>query len=98
MPEHDHGRIGPATSGLEPNRYRPARRRPAGLNGTWDFHLDVGPVPSLNGAAAARPDSISVPEGPTIFDAFEQLGLKLEAREVPLPSLVIDRIDPLIEN
>jgi uncharacterized protein (TIGR03435 family) len=69
-----------------------------GLDGTWDFHLDVRPAPSLNGAAAARPDSISVPEGPTIFDAFDELGLKLEARKVPLPVLVIDRIDSLIEN
>lgn len=60
-----------------------------GLDGTWDFHLDVQ-VASVNIGA--------VPEGPTIFDAFDQLGLKLEARKVPLPVLLVDRIEPLTEN
>jgi uncharacterized protein (TIGR03435 family) len=60
-----------------------------GLDGTWDFHLDVRLAPADIGA---------VPEGPTIFDAFDQLGLKLEARKVPLPVLVVDRIEPLTEN
>ena len=60
-----------------------------GLDGAWDFHLDVQ-LASANGA--------TIPEGPTIFDAFDRLGLKLEARKVLLPVLVVDRIEPLTEN
>lgn len=45
-----------------------------------------------------RPHSAALPEGPTIFDAIEQLGLKLEPRKVPLPVLVIDAFGPLTEN
>lgn len=60
-----------------------------GLDGAWDFHLDVRLAPANSGA---------IPDGPTIFDAFDQLGLKLETRKVPLPILVIDHIDQLTEN
>jgi len=68
-----------------------------GLEGTWDFHLDVLTPPLGGGAAEAVPGT-AVPQGPTIFDAFEQLGLKLEPRKVPSPVIVIDRIEPLREN
>jgi uncharacterized protein (TIGR03435 family) len=69
-----------------------------GLDGAWNFHFDVRLIPPNSGTAAVRPDAAAIPEGPTVFDAFEQLGLKLEARKVPEPILVIDRIDQLIEN
>ena len=34
--------------------------------------------------------------GPTIFEALKaQLGLKLEARKLPVPTIVIDKIERL---
>jgi uncharacterized protein (TIGR03435 family) len=62
-----------------------------GLDGPWDFHLDVKLAPP-NAAVTAEP------EGPTIFNAFQQNGLELQRRKVPLPVLVIDHVEPLIEN
>ena len=67
------------------------------LDGPWDFHLDVRLAPPARGAAEAGPGA-AIPQGPTIFDALESLGLKLEPRKVPLPVLVVDHIEPLIEN
>jgi uncharacterized protein (TIGR03435 family) len=69
-----------------------------GLDGACDFHLDVKLAPANSGDTAARPDPAADPGGPTIFDAFDQLGLKLEARKVPLPVLIVDRIEQLTEN
>ena len=62
-----------------------------GLDGAWNFHLDIRRR-SPNDSATAEP------EGPTIFDAFDQIGLRLERRKVPLPVLVIDHVEPLSEN
>jgi uncharacterized protein (TIGR03435 family) len=67
-----------------------------GLEGSWNFHLDLRLSPPAT-AATERPDA-AIPEGPTIFDAFEQIGLRLERRKVPLPVLVVDHIAPLVEN
>jgi uncharacterized protein (TIGR03435 family) len=50
-----------------------------GLTGTWDAHIAVTP----SSARAAAGDGISV------FEAAERLGLSLERREVPVPSLVV---------
>ena len=63
-----------------------------GLAGAWDFHLDVKLAPPSAATVATEP------EGPTIFDAFDQAGLKLERRKVSLPVLLIDRVEPLSEN
>ncbi|HEX3747396.1 MAG TPA: TIGR03435 family protein [Bryobacteraceae bacterium] len=68
-----------------------------GLAGTWNFQLDVRLAPPSSGAALPQPDA-AIPEGPTIFDAFEQIGLRLEPRKVSLPVLVVDRIGQLTEN
>ncbi len=55
------------------------------LEGSWDFDLEWTPRAAL---AAQGSDGISV------FDAVEkQLGLKLELKDVPLPSLVVDRVN-----
>ncbi len=61
------------------------------LKGAYDFKLDWVPTT----AAAQLDDS-----GPTIFDAVAiQLGLKLESRKLPLPVIVIDRVDRVpVEN
>ena len=62
-----------------------------GLSGAWDFHLDVKLAPP-NAAITAEPES------PTIFDAFQQNGLELQRRKLPLPVLVIDHVEALIEK
>jgi len=63
-----------------------------GLAGAWNFHLDVKLARPEAGAAATDP------EGPTIFDAFDRIGMKLERRKVSQPVLVIDHVEPLKEN
>jgi uncharacterized protein (TIGR03435 family) len=61
------------------------------LKGTWDFTLDYTPRPQYDSAT-----------GPAVsfFEALEQqLGLRLEAKKLPVPVLVIDRINrELSEN
>jgi uncharacterized protein (TIGR03435 family) len=53
-----------------------------GLSGTYDFGLDW---------AARR--NLDETGGVTIFGAVEKLGLKLEERKAPMPTIVIDRMD-----
>ncbi len=56
-----------------------------GLTGSFDFKLDWTP------AARAGTDP---GDGPTVFEAVaSQLGLKLENRKLPLPVIVIDRVE-----
>jgi hypothetical protein len=55
------------------------------LEGAWDFTLKWTSPGRLAAAGA---------EGITIFDAIDkQLGLKLEAKQVPAPVLVVDRVN-----
>jgi uncharacterized protein (TIGR03435 family) len=65
-----------------------------GLSGAFDFKLDWTP------AARTAAASTDPPAGPTIFEAVqEQLGLKLESRKLPLPVIVIDRVERVpVEN
>jgi uncharacterized protein (TIGR03435 family) len=59
-----------------------------GLPGAYDFSLEWTPTA---GPGAAPPADET---GPSIFDAVAtQLGLKLESRKLPLPVLVIDRVE-----
>jgi len=56
-----------------------------GLKGSWDFDLKWTPRPQLANAGTS---------GITIFDAVDkQLGLKLEAKNVPLPVIVVDSVN-----
>jgi len=56
-----------------------------GLKGAWDFDLKWTDKRELSSAGA---------DGITIFDAVErQLGLKLEPQKVPMPVLVVDRVN-----
>lgn len=60
-----------------------------GLSGAYNFKLDW--TPAVRAAAGA---SLDAPAGPTLFDAVEtQLGLKLESKKLPLPVIVIDRVE-----
>jgi len=75
-----------------------------GLDGRYD--IDVTYTPEVFSAAALRqrggtlPPGVNVdPNGPNLFTALEeQLGLKLQPRKMLVPVLVIDHIEPLIEN
>lgn len=59
-----------------------------GLQGAFDFMLDWAPAAQVADAA------LEPLPGPTIFEAVEsQLGLKLERKKLPLPIIVVDRVD-----
>jgi uncharacterized protein (TIGR03435 family) len=61
-----------------------------GLQGDYEFVLEFNPDPLRQERAAASPAS-----RPSIFAALrEQLGLRLETREITTPVLVVDRIEP----
>ncbi|HKE86704.1 MAG TPA: TIGR03435 family protein, partial [Vicinamibacterales bacterium] len=54
-----------------------------GLSGTFDIDLRFTPAQLVNVAG-----------GQTIFEAIDrQLGLKLEARKIPTPSIIVDRVN-----
>ena len=56
-----------------------------GLSGTFDIDLRFSP-PQLAAIAGGQ--------GTTIFEAVDrQLGLKLEARKIPTPSIIVDRVN-----
>jgi uncharacterized protein (TIGR03435 family) len=58
-----------------------------GLTGSYDFRLDW----------MAR-NNIDAVGGLTMFAALEKLGLKLEAKKLALPVVVIDHVEKLAEN
>jgi uncharacterized protein (TIGR03435 family) len=68
-----------------------------GLAGAYDFQLDVGMRRGNNEGARSvdgNPNPAIIAEsGPTIFQALEQIGLKLESRKMPLSVIVIDRAE-----
>ena len=68
-----------------------------GLSGAYDFKLDWTPAPRVATGIAASATPATSPEplpGMTLFDAVRsQLGLKLESRKLPLPVIVIDRLE-----
>jgi uncharacterized protein (TIGR03435 family) len=51
--------------------------------------INIPAAPNAPGAAGAA----SEPGGSSIFDAVQKLGLKLEARKVPVEMIVIDKIE-----
>jgi bla regulator protein blaR1 len=64
------------------------------LPGAYDFTLEW--TPGLRSAAADAPLDV----GPSLFDAVEtQLGLKLQSEKLPLPVIVVDRVERVpVEN
>jgi uncharacterized protein (TIGR03435 family) len=86
---------------LAPSQGRPVLDQ-TGLDGRYDVDVTYTPEVFSTSALARRgavaPPQVD-PDGPPLSTALrEQLGLKLEPKRVPLSVLVIDRIDPLIEN
>jgi uncharacterized protein (TIGR03435 family) len=63
-----------------------------GLKGAYDIKLDWVPRPIVGNAADGP--TADVAAGATVFDALDkQLGLKLVERKLPMPVIVIDRIE-----
>src|SRR5688572_898215 len=73
-----------------------------GLSGPFDIDLTYLPeLETFNGRPASENPALpaQILGAPSIFTAVqEQLGLKLESARGPVDVLVIDRIEPLIEN
>ena len=71
-----------------------------GLKGAYDFQLDVGEA-AFGGGEGGRSGDGKMPaapapaadSGPTIFNALEQVGLKLENRKIPIAVIVVDRAE-----
>jgi uncharacterized protein (TIGR03435 family) len=62
-----------------------------GLTGTYSFALNWTPETVRNDPAATTDAKAATEEFPSIFQALQtQLGLKLEARKMPVEILVID--------
>jgi len=60
-----------------------------GLPGAYDFKPDW--TPAVRSSSGASPDPAA---GLKLFEAIEtQLGLKLENKKLPLPVIVIDRVE-----
>jgi uncharacterized protein (TIGR03435 family) len=62
-----------------------------GLKGSYDLNLDVGNAPSRK--EPGTPDTDPADSGPTIFQALEKLGLKLETRKMPVSVIVVDHAE-----
>jgi uncharacterized protein (TIGR03435 family) len=69
-----------------------------GLSGNFDLKFDW--QPQLPSSPAPSPQQSRLPEPRTDFleDLKEQLGLKLESQTGPVPLLVIDHVEKLLEN
>ena len=77
-----------------------------GLTGLYDFELQFsmaamgGQMPLTTqapGAGGATPTA-PIDDGPTVFDAVRDLGLKLEAERGPVEHLVIDSVERPTED
>ena len=59
-----------------------------GLSGRYDLDLEYSPADAT--AMALPPTAES---GVSVFESIQQFGLKLEARRLPLPAIVVDRAE-----
>jgi uncharacterized protein (TIGR03435 family) len=64
-----------------------------GLKGAYDlqFEMGYGELGRGVGGDGLKP---GVESGPTIFEALDRIGLKLESRKMSLPMIVIDHAEP----
>jgi len=73
-----------------------------GLTGLYDFELQFSMRAQMplttQGAGASNIPSAPLDDGPTIFDAVRELGLKLESERGPVEHLVIDSIERPTED
>ena len=71
------------------------------IKGVFDLKLNWTPDPDTvrNPAEDKESPAFSDPSGPSMFSALqEQLGLRLEARKVPVEIVVIDHVERPSEN
>jgi len=63
-----------------------------GLSGDWQFDISFAPPPpAAPGVQASAPDS----DAASLFTVLQDsLGLKLESARVPMPVMVVDRVEP----
>ena len=66
-----------------------------GLTGGWEFDISFNPPAPPPGREAPPPD----PNTASLFTVLqEQLGLKLESARLPMPVMVVDRVEPPVED
>lgn len=72
-----------------------------GLTGLYDFELQFsmgGQMPLTTQAAGGATPTAPIDDGPTMFDAVRELGLKLESERGPVEHLVIDSVERPTED
>ena len=66
-----------------------------GLTGGWEFDISFNPPAPQPGIEAPAPD----PNAASLFTVLqEQLGLKLESARLPMPVMVVDRVERPVED
>jgi uncharacterized protein (TIGR03435 family) len=66
-----------------------------GLTGEWEFDITFNPPAPPPGIELPPPD----PDAASLFTVLEeQLGLKLEAARLPMPVMVVDRVELPVED
>jgi uncharacterized protein (TIGR03435 family) len=66
-----------------------------GLTGGWEFDISFNPPAPPPGREVPPPD----PNTASLFTVLqEQLGLKLESARLPMPVMVVDRVEPPVED
>lgn len=66
-----------------------------GLTGDWEFDIRFNPPAPPPGIELPPPD----PDAASLFTVLqEQLGLKLEAARMPMPVMVVDRVERPVED
>jgi uncharacterized protein (TIGR03435 family) len=73
-----------------------------GLTGLYDFELQFsmrGQMPlTTQGAGSTNTPTAPIDDGPSMFDAVRELGLKLESERGPVEHLVIDSVEKPAED
>jgi uncharacterized protein (TIGR03435 family) len=72
-----------------------------GLTGLYDFELQFsmgGQMPLTTQSAGGATPTAPIDDGPTMFDAVRELGLKLESERGPVEHLVIDSLERPTED
>jgi uncharacterized protein (TIGR03435 family) len=64
-----------------------------GLKGSYELKLDWTPMAAPDGTREGDAPTIETAGGFTVFDAVAKLGLKLEKAKLPVPIIVVDRIE-----
>jgi len=72
-----------------------------GLTGLYDFEMEFsmrGQVLTTQAPGAGNTPTAPIDDGPTVFDAVRELGLKLESDRGPVEHLVIDSVERPTED